>query len=122
MSKEIPTPRIFSGFEAALLPFDIDWTNFVEASELTGSPRSSLQPDNQRNRLIFNGEVEALPKGVIHRGRAFGIIPIDIFVASERLIVNSGAYFSIIEISGIGNRVMSRYEENRDESKYGELK
>lgn len=106
MAKRVPTPRILNGIEVALLSIDEHRAYLIEASELTGRSWSALQPNNQRNGFILNGQSKALPEGVIHRCASLRIKPIDILISGVGLEVELGAYLVVPEFSGVGEGVL----------------
>jgi hypothetical protein len=58
----VPRPGVYFGFEGALVAFDEDGAQFVEAAELAGSAWSSLQPDDEGYILIVPGNCVPLPQ------------------------------------------------------------
>lgn len=81
VSFRVPAPCVLCCFQVTRLSFDIDWSDFVEASELAGGSRSTLQPDDQRYGFILPRESISLPEGIVYGCHAIIEIPIDIFVA-----------------------------------------
>lgn len=106
MAERVPTPRILNRIEISLLAIDEHRADLIEASELTGSSRPALQPNDQRDGLILQRQPKALPEGVIHRCASFGIIPVDILIAGVGFEVELGAYLVVPELSGVGEGVL----------------
>ena len=74
-------PSVFPGFDCVV--DDLNWTNFGEGSELGTCSRSSLKPNHQRYSFVFylNVVTESSKESIEHVGRAFGVVPVDLFVA-----------------------------------------
>jgi hypothetical protein len=111
VAEEVPGPWVLGGLEAAILALDVERTHLVEAAELTGRARSSLQPDDQWNLLVLDGGIEGGPEGVVDGCRSLRIIPIDILIAGEGLKVQSGAGLRSEELGRIGERILRGDDE-----------
>lgn len=120
VTEEVPAPRVFSGPEGALLAFDEDGTNFVEATKLTGCSRASLQPNDEGDRLIFPRQViESLPEGIVHGGGSLGIVPIDILIATVGLESDLMSYLIGEELGCVGECGVGWDDADGDKSHKG---
>ena len=53
MSEMVPSPHVLDRFVGTVQVLNINWAHFVEASELRGSSRPPLQPDNERYGVVL---------------------------------------------------------------------
>jgi hypothetical protein len=65
---------------------DPDWSQFGKGPELGTASRSSLQPDDEGDSLIWDCDAVCVcpEEAVVHSGLTLGVVPIDLFVASVR--------------------------------------
>ena len=71
MAEEVPGPGVLDCLNTVLGALGVDRANLVEAAELTGPTRSSLQPYDEGDFLVLPGEGKPLPEGVVD-GRLSG--------------------------------------------------
>lgn len=75
--------------DRSLLFVDSDGTQLGECAELRASSRSSLQPDDERDTRVGDGDAVSVggEEAVVHAGLSLGVVPVDLLVASMREVV-----------------------------------
>lgn len=80
MAKMVPIPYALNGLIDSIWIDDVYRADLIKASELTGSSRSSLKPDNERYSMILPAEIIPLPQWVINWSGLVLEIPINILI------------------------------------------